>query len=261
VSQTAGILQTVALPLIAGLLPAAVSGIAAFGLARHNFRSELGKIQWQLDHQQKGQIATLRQRYINPLRYWASKLSRRLAEIEEKFDRGQYDQVRGWFKTIKDHADGNQRRNDFTVWCYYEGIFAITTLYFTCSYLQCAREISFRLPFSELDPGYSAKLDAQLAQVGDAMKGWENGIWDSAQEVLGERFTRGETKIDNEELCRILDSRDSFKVAPFVRVLDVYIWGLEVADVRRIRAALDELAAFVTSRRTPEPNLPPAQLA
>lgn len=255
-SQTAELLQAVALPLMAGLVPAAVSGIAAFGLARHNFRSELSKIQWQLDHQQKGQIATLRQRYINPLRYWASRLSRRLVEIEDKFEQGRYPEMRGWFKTIKDHADGNHRRNDFTVWCYYEGIFAATTLYYTCSYLQCAREISFRLPFSELDPDYSAELDAQLANVSDAMRGWQDGLWDSSQEVVGERFTRGELKIDNEELCRILDSQDQFKIAPFVRILDVYIWGLDAADARRIRMALDELIAFVTSRPTPEQALP-----
>jgi hypothetical protein len=91
------------------------------------------------------------------------------------------------------------------------GIFSITTVYYTCSYIECARELRFQLPFSEIDPDYSERLDQHLDRVSAALGGRE-GIWDSTQEVLGEVFSRGDGKLNNEELCRILDSRDEFRV-------------------------------------------------
>jgi hypothetical protein len=121
-----------------------------------------------------------------------------------------------------------------------------------CSYIECARELRFQLPFSELDPDYSERLDEHLDRVSAALGGRE-GIWDSTQEVLGEVFSRGDGKLNNEELCRILDSRDEFRVAPFLRLLDVYIDKLDAATVDRIRAELTGLVGFLSSEPTPEP--------
>jgi hypothetical protein len=250
-NQSLSFFQTIGLPLMAGVVPAVVSGIWAVHLARRNFGAELHKIQLQLDHQQRGQMATLRQTFISPLRYWASKLSKRLQEIEAKFEQNEYGQVHGWFESLKNHTTGHARWNDFQAWCYYEGIFTITTLYYTCSYLQSAREIAFRSPFSELNPDYSEQLDAHLSKVAEALGGIE-GIWDSTQEALGERFTRDHSKIDNKELCRILDSQDVFELAPFLRVIDVYLYYLNVDRVRAMRAALEDLTHFLNSRATPE---------
>jgi len=241
----------IAVSLVASVVPAIISGFVTFFVARHNFGAEIEKIKIQFSHQKAGQIATLRQRYMNPLRYWASRMSNRLLEIEDKSRKSEYHMVQKWFKIIKDHADGNKRMNGFPVWCYYEGIFAMTTLYYTCSYIQCAREIRFRLPFSEFDPDYSEKLDEHLSRVSEALGGI-GGIWDSSQEVVGERFTRGEAKMDNEELCRIIDSHDEFKIAPFIRLIDVYIESLDGNKAESIRAALDELIRFVNSEPTPE---------
>jgi hypothetical protein len=235
----------VAFTLMAGIVPAIVSGLAAFFVADRRFKGELRQ-------QRAGHIATLRQRYVSPLRYWASRLSVRLSEVQDKLgDPVEDRKLRRWFTTIKDHADGNLTRGDFQSWCYYEGIFAITTVYYTCSYIQCSREIRFQLPFSELDPDYSEGLDRHLAGVSAALGGVE-GIWDSSQEVLGEVFSRGDGKLNNEELCRILDSRDPFRVAPFLRLLDVYIDQLDGDKIGRIRTELDGLVGFLTSERTPE---------
>jgi hypothetical protein len=120
-------------PLIAGLVPAVVSGVVAYTVARLKFTEELQKIRLQVSLQREGLIATLRQRYISPLRFFASTLSHRLGEMEDKLKNASYGQVQGWFQEIKDHADGSRRRSDFPVWCCYEGIFAMTTLYYTCS--------------------------------------------------------------------------------------------------------------------------------
>jgi hypothetical protein len=235
----------VAFPLIAGIVPAVVSGLAAFFVADRRFKTELRQ-------QRAGSIATLRQRYVSPLRYWATRLDARLGEVRAKMgDDADDRQLRGWFKTIKDHAADDQSKPDFRNWCYYEGIFSITTVYYTCSYIQCARELRFQLPFSELDPDYSERLDDHLDRVSAALGGFE-GIWDSTQEVLGEVFSGGDGKLNNEELCRILDSRDEFRVAPFLRLLDVYIVELDAAKVDRIRAALTGLVGFLSSERTPE---------
>lgn len=233
--------------LLIGILPAVLSGLIAFAAATWRLRGEI-------EQQRAGDIATLRKRYVNPLRYWATRLSVRLSEIEAKFtDPDKEAEARLWFQQLKDHADGSSIRHDFRGWCYYEGIFAMTTLYYTCSYIQVAREVRFQLPFSELDPGYSKRLDDQLSRVSDALGG-EDGLWDSSQEVLGEVFTMADRKLSSDDLCRILDSHDPFKVGPFYRMLDVFIdeGRLTVPRIIEIRAQLDQLITFLTSERTPE---------
>jgi hypothetical protein len=243
--------MNVTFTLLAGIVPAVVSGVIAFAVTTWRLRGEL-------EQQRAGSIATLRQRYVNPLRYWATRLSVRLGEIEAKFTNpAEHEkkpgETRGWFKELKDHADGSQLRKDFRDWCYYEGIFAMTTIYYACSYIQVAREIRFQLPFSELDPEYSQRLDDHLARVTDALGG-EKGIWDSSQEVLGEVFTLADRKLSNDELCRVLDSHDPFKVSPFYRMLDAFIEPdmLNGPKIVKIRACLDELIDFLDSERTPE---------
>src|SRR5208282_951228 len=111
----------IALSLLTGVIPAVMSGIVTYVVARVKFQEEIQKIRTQVALQQAGQIANLRQRYINPLRFFASTMSKRLVEIEDKFKQSGYEEVRKWFQQIKDHADNNCRRNDFPIWCCYEG--------------------------------------------------------------------------------------------------------------------------------------------
>jgi hypothetical protein len=61
-------------------------------------------------------------------------------------------------------------------------------------------------------------------------------------------------KLSSDELCRVLDSHDPFKVAPFYRMLDAFIEPkmLDVAKSAAIRGRLDELIDFLASERTPE---------
>lgn len=61
-------------------------------------------------------------------------------------------------------------------------------------------------------------------------------------------------KLSSDELCRVLDSRDPFKVAPFYRMLDAFIEPkmLDVPKIAAIRGRLDELIHFLASERTPE---------
>ena len=82
------------------LAVAGVSGLVAYYTARANSRAglaasranlegEIRKISEQVEAQEaareRGELATLRQSYLTPLRYYASALSRRLAELEAKF--------------------------------------------------------------------------------------------------------------------------------------------------------------------------------
>jgi len=83
--------------------------------------------------------------------------------------------------------------------------------------------------------------------------GWGvHAIWHPTQDVIGERFTKGEAKIEYEEMCRIMDSQDAFKYAPFFRPIDVFIRYFDASVAHEIRVALDELVTFINSRPTPE---------
>jgi hypothetical protein len=84
--------QNVALATLMGLfsiLVAVVSGSVAHFTARSNFRQDLVKMRAQIAVQRKAEgherIATLRQRYLTPLRYYASTWSTRFAELDTKF--------------------------------------------------------------------------------------------------------------------------------------------------------------------------------
>jgi hypothetical protein len=254
-AQPLTLTEGIALALVTGFVPAAIGAAATYVVARLNLKREIQRLEIQFVRQQqaleKGQIAGLRQQFINPLNYWARRLSRRLSEIEEKVTSATDPRVPVWMKALKDHMDGNKTLRDFAAWSCYEGIFATTTVYYTCSYFQAARQVRFNSPFSELDPDYARQLDAGLEKVSQALGG-EAGIWDSAQEVIAERFTTGTQKIDYEAMCRTIDSHDPFRYGPFLRPIDVYIDGIGAARLTAAREALDSLLAFTSSKPTPE---------
>jgi hypothetical protein len=232
------------------LLVAALSGGIAFRTARANARGELDKIQQQVDAQQavleKAKITELRQSYLTPLRYYALALSRRLTELEEKLHSAESGTVRGWFKIVKDHVARDKRREDYQAWCYYEGIFSVSTLYYTCSYFYCARSIRFNRPFGESRPSYSEALEVRLAQVTEAFGG-DSGIWDTSQEVIGERFARSNSPMTYAEMCSEHEAEESFRRAPFFRPLDFYWTDLDIAKLQEIRTTLDGLVNFLDS--------------
>ncbi len=244
------------------LAVAGVSGLVAYFTARANSRAglaasranlegEIRKISEQIEAQeaarQRGEIAVLRQRYLTPLRYYALALSRRLAELEAKYGSDEDRTVRGWFKTIKDQVARDQRRADFLTWCYYEGLFSVTTLYYTCSYFEGANEVRSGRPFDASRPQYSEQLTARLARVTEAFV-WADGqagIWGPSQEVVGELFRRDGAKMTYAQMCAELDADEPGRRAPYLRPLDFYWSGLQTADAARIRLALDELVAFL----------------
>jgi hypothetical protein len=234
------------------LLVAVLSGAIAFRTARANARGELDKIQQQVAAQQavleKAKIAELRQSYLTPLRYYAYALSRRLTELGVKFQSAENDTVRTWFKIVKDQVTHDDRRDDYQAWCYYEGIFAVSTLYYTCSYFYCARSIRFHRPFGEERPAYSEALEMFLVQVSEAFGGiGATGIWDTAQEVIGERFTGDGLSMTYAEMCSEHEAEEPFRRAPFFRPLDFYWRELDIAELQKIRIALDELINFLDS--------------
>lgn len=255
------------------LAVAGVSGFVAYRTARANARAsldasrvnlagEIRKIREQIEAQEaaetKAAIADLRQRYLTSLRYYANTLSRRLAELEVKFRAAENPAVRGWFKTIKDEVTRDQRREDFVTWCYYEGLFAVTTLYYTCSYFHLANEIRSSRPFGPSRPLYSELLEARLGRVTDAFV-WDDGtagIWGPSQEVIGELFRHNGAKMTYAQMCSELTADDASRRAPFLRPCDFYWYGLDAVNAAAIRSSLDELVAFLDAHDPQTHGLP-----
>jgi hypothetical protein len=161
------------LALIGGLvslLLAVASGFIAYLTARANFKRELQRIREQINVQKeverREQIAVLKQEYLAPLRYYAQMLSLRFDELKNKFTSKEDQRVRNWFKQIKDHvARDHKMDQDYGTWCCYEGVFSVSTIYYTFCYFQCARELMAHVPFREIRPSYSVELEKQLAKV------------------------------------------------------------------------------------------------
>lgn len=225
-------------------------------VSRANLEGELTKITEQVEAQQaaqqKGAIASLHQRYLTPLRYYAHTLGARLEALEGKFRSDRNQEVRDWFKALKDHVTRDRLMRDYYEWCYYKGIFSMSTLYYTSAYFYWAREIRFHRPLSDSRPAYSEQLDARLASVSEAFspRGSEDGIWDTSQEVIGEKFVMNGSMMTYAELCLELDAEEPFRRAPFFRPIDFFWNHLNVnepLDALNIKASLDELVAFLDS--------------
>jgi hypothetical protein len=237
--------------LLIACVPAIAAACGSYFLARKKNQQDREQFLWQQQNVEDGQIATLRQQYITPLRFWAALLRSRMKELEAK-KRGDYAETRKWFQQVKDHADGSNRIFDFPFWCCYEGVFAITTLYWTSQFLQASRELRYRSPFVELHPAYNNTLQTRLNDVREAfINGW--GIWDSSQEVVAELVSNGKADVWNyQDFCKTLDSGDNFKIGPILRPLDYYIQFFTLGDSLNIQSSLQALIDFLDSQRTPE---------
>jgi hypothetical protein len=239
--------QTIGVSMLSAIVPAIATACGGYVLARNHDRTE--REQWlrQARSVAESQITTLRETYITPLRYWASLLMKRMKELENKHNSGEYGQVGEWLQQVKNHADGTGSIDNFPFWSSYVGVFAITTLYWTCEYLRTAREVRFGSPFNSIDREYDTELQFHLVQVSEAF----GGIWDSAQEVIAEATSNRGHPWNYQDLCRLIDSRDRFSVAPLLRPLDYYIHDFGARESKTIHDALEGLVNFVDSRPTP----------
>lgn len=242
------------LPALPGVAAALVSGYFAYILFKKKSKEEFKQLVWTKRNTEVGQLASLRQRYITPLRYWALLLDVRMKELEEKH-LNNYQETRKWFQEVKDHATGDGRIANFPFWSCYEGIFSITTVYWTAQFLQASREIRYLSPFNELDSKYDNILQGHLGAIRKAFMG-EWGLWDSSQEIVAELVSNGTERTWNyQDFCKALDSRDNFIIGPLLRPLDYYIQYFSLDDSRRIQASLQAFIQFIDSKTTPERSM------
>jgi hypothetical protein len=235
-------------------IPAVIAAAASGGVAVWKSRTDLDTLRAQVAFKNEDTLNSLQSKYVSPLRSSIITLSTRMREIERKFEKDAYGEVSGWFNTAKDHVVSDRRRGDFQKWCYYEGTFALSTLYYTGVYFKCVHDIAAHAPFRELASTYSADLERQLERVRDAfdwVEGHEaRGVWAPIQDVLGQRFMsaadeRGSSSLSYRDMCELLDSNEPLKYGPFMRLLDVYWSTLRLANAQAMRAELDNALAFI----------------
>lgn len=150
---------------------------------------------------------------------------------------------------MKDHVARDRLRPDFGVWPYYEGLFAVTTLYYTCAYFQCAREVRYSQPFLRDNPVFNEQLNKHLASVSNALV-WdagESGIWDPLQEVIGERFAVNGVRLSYEGMCADLDCDDPRRRGYYLRPLDLFRSGLTSEKCLAVQNKLGDLVGFLDS--------------
>jgi len=237
----------------ANWIPAIIAGVASGAVAVWKSRTDLDTLRAQVAFKNEDTLNTLQAKYVSPLRSSILTLSRRMAEIERKFEQNQYGEVSEWFKTAKDHVVSDRRRSDFRSWCYYEGTFALSTIYYTGLYFRCVHDIYAHAPFRELASGYSADLEQRLERVRDAFDWPDGGVWAPIQDVLGQSFMaalgeRGDTVLSYGDMCALLDSQEPWKFGPFMRLLDVYWSTMRPERAQAIRTELAQTLAFVDHR-------------
>jgi hypothetical protein len=227
------------------LVVASISAVVALASAGFSGWTQLHVTRRERQSKERANIDELVQRYLTPLRYYAQALNHRLEEIERKLqDPEREKEMRDWFKHIKDQVTQDSKDNNYRAWCYYVGIFSVSTLYYTCSYFYYAREVRFRRPFAESRPSYSKDLDVCLMGVTESFSGID-GIWDISQEVIGERFTSNGSAMTYAQMCIEHEADESFRRAPFFRPVDFYWKDLRIKQMLQIKDSLDKLVVFL----------------
>jgi hypothetical protein len=111
------------------LIVACISGVVALGSVGLSGWTQLHVTKREGQSKERADIAELDQRYLVPLRYYAQALSHRLEEIQEKLRVPEQEkEMREWFKHIKDHVTHDLKDPLYRAWCYYVGIFSVSTL-------------------------------------------------------------------------------------------------------------------------------------
>jgi hypothetical protein len=130
-------------------------------------------------------------------------------------------------------------------------VFSVSTIYYTCCYFQCARQVTAQAPFREIVPEFSVELEKRLVNAGQAFV-WdsgETGIWPPLQEVIGDTFTTTQgARLTYAEMCRDQDNEDAFRRAPYLRPLDFYLLYLQPQNTVDIGAVLKELVGFIDTQ-------------
>lgn len=237
------------LSILSALVPAISIAFAGYILARHKSSAERALWLKQARDLAPDEVTILREAYINPLRYWGFLLMKRVRELGCRLQSGEYDPVRASFQRITDHATGTRAIGDFPFWSAYDGVFAMTTLYWTCKYLWAAREICLGAPFKAVDPPFRNKLQLCLTHVSEAF----GGIPGSTLEIIAELPGTESRSWGYEHFCRLVDSGDKFKVVALLRLLDYYIHEVTAEKCREIGAALEELVRFLDSKSAHRP--------
>jgi hypothetical protein len=241
---------SIAVAVVSGV----IANLNARATSRASLDAELGKIAGQIKAQEdvrtRQEIADLRSRYLVPLRYFASALSGRLAEVEDKLSSPEgAAELKDWFETVKKHVTADSRLGEFDAWCYYEGIFSMTTLYYTFSYFHWANEIRLNRPFSGVRQDFGRALEQTLTRVGETFV-WVDGrdtagIWGPSQEIIGELFTADGAQLSYTQMCREFSAAETSRRAPYFRPVDFYWRDLPAERGEPIRVALDQLVEFL----------------
>jgi hypothetical protein len=218
----------------------------------------------QLRAEARTQAARLRERYVNALPFHTGLLKQQISAVQDKLKNDREHKMQRWFKRIKNHCEGkldsddSQPADPFPPWCHYEGIFAMSTLYYTSVFFLYSQQLRSLSPFSELDTDYGEGLARELQKVGDAfarrgINEEEKGLWDRVQDNMGAAVRKGDWYKSYNEFSRIfIELEPPREDHVFLRALDFFgAYGdqpcalLDTEGAESIIRALEDLLHFL----------------
>jgi hypothetical protein len=237
---------------------------------QEDLAADMQKIERQMTEQLRADVRTqaarLRERYVNALPFHTRLLMQQISAVRDKLAHDQEHKMQRWFKDIKEYCKGQIARDDprtawFSAWCHYEGVFALSTLYYTSVFFLYSQQLRSLSPFRELDTAFGEELADHLQQVSDAfarrdMDEEHGGLWAPVQDNMGAAVKKGDWYQSYPEFCRIF-----IEVGPmredhvFLRALDFFgAQGdppralLDADGAEAIVTALDYLLLLLTTQ-------------
>lgn len=248
--------------VIAGLV-GLFAGIVSAQFSAY-IRTREGQIeQWQL----------VRTKYLAPFASSAEQVRGFIAVILGKLPdlgapkRESTNELIGWFRWVKDFAEGREPRDQFYGHCNGTLYFAVASLYITATYFAIAARIRANQPYIATSDFNDRDLMKKIDKVRDEFSGDKDGLWDTLQDSIGVVVTHADGSImDYREFCSHLV--DEKQHVWFLRLMDFYIQmgneelapnGMRIIDnmrekLQRIDHALEEAEEYVNllcTRRIP----------
>lgn len=224
---------------------AIVSAVAAIAGAVIGASAIFWKGAIDIRQERARQLATIRRRYLEPLRLSSADLVGHLQHIDTVFSHpDKHEKDTKFLTETFEHLETLDRSQpvEFARWCNGVGYFAAATLYRTAMYCWAADRVKRELLFEHSRAADDQALLENLEAVREALGG-EHGIWQTLQDSVGTyvRTSDGEA-MTYREFCASLGDEQGY--IWLLRLIDFYKdvdQPLQQTVIRRALAALDGL--------------------
>ncbi|MEM7793051.1 MAG: hypothetical protein AAF579_01195 [Cyanobacteria bacterium P01_C01_bin.118] len=151
-------------------------------------------------------MTTINSEYLNPLRLYAEETFFRLYEIDERFARGQKENL----LFLAETKTPQQLSSQSDAWFNGEGCYFVSTCYFTACLFACINKVRADMPYLKLGKTGDTELLSRMFAVNRGFL-QELGIFYAIQHSIGSELylTKEQRLLTYREFCQLLENSET----------------------------------------------------